>query len=642
MSAIAGIYRLDGRAADAADLARMQERLSLRGRDRAATWLGASVGLGHRMLWTTPESVSERLPLVDPTGDLVITADARLDNRAELAASLGLSASAQGQVGDGELILCAYGRWGERCAERLLGDFAFAVWDARGRVLFCARDHFGVRPFYYYRSPDLFAFASEIKALLSLQEVPRRLNEERVADYLVPILEDKAATFYRDVLRLPPAHVMSVGPGGVSSRRYWALDPGRETRLGSDGEYAEAFRDAFTEAVRCRLRSAYPIGSMLSGGLDSSSIVCVARRLLADEGRNRLRTYSAVFDDLPQCDERAYIDAVLSQNGVEPHFVRADRLRLLAALDRVADFEDEPICGPYMVMHLALYGLARQQGVRVLLHGVDGDAIVSHGFAHLPVLARAGRWIALAREVDGLARNFGRSRREIVWARVLKPLAPTFVREAWRRVRGRGEPWAINSVASALIHRDFARRVGLADRVRALQGERSKAVPTARDDHWRRLGSGVFPLELEVSGRAAAAFSLEFRYPFFDVRLAQFCLGLPPEQKLSHGWTRVVMRRALAGVLPERVRWRGGKVSFAPLLTRAMFGLERELVTDVIRDESKVIEQYVDVVALREIHRRCAQRGAAADGESLNAAYAIWNAVTLAHWLGRAGAPPAS
>src|SRR2546428_666023 len=176
----------------------------------------------------------------------------------------------------------------------------------RGRLV-CARAHFGLKPFFCRHRPGrLFAFASEIKGLLVLPEVPRRLNETRVADYLVPLLEDKEITFYEEIVRLPPAHRIAVTREGVRMEQYWALDPEREIRMKSDGEYAAAFREIFTEAVRCRLRSAFPVGSMLSGGLDSSSIVCVARRLLAQNGGETVDPLSSVFDDAPGAGGRSY------------------------------------------------------------------------------------------------------------------------------------------------------------------------------------------------------------------------------------------------------------------------------------------------------------------------------------------------
>ena len=203
MSAIAGIHYLNERPVDFADLGRMVDILAHRGPDGADIWSEGSVGFGHRMLWTTPESLLEKLPLVNQRGDLVITADARIDNREELIAALSLAECRFEKITDSHLILAAYEKWGETCPEHLLGDFAFAIWDKRNQMLFCARDHFGVRPFYYHHCPRrMFAFASEIKALLCLSEVPNRLNEVRVGAYLEVMLEDKIITFYGDIFRL--------------------------------------------------------------------------------------------------------------------------------------------------------------------------------------------------------------------------------------------------------------------------------------------------------------------------------------------------------------------------------------------------------------------------------------------------------
>ena len=210
MSAIVGIYNLDDRPVNHADLVHMVDILAHRGPDGAAVWCEANVGLGHRMLHTTPESLSETLPFVDKSRDLVITADARIDNREELTEALGLSAETAKQLSDSQFILQAYIKWGEDCPNHLLGDFAFVIWDGRKQKLFCARDHFGVKPFYYYHAPGkFFAFATEIKALLTLADVPRQLNELRVGQYLTGMFDDKEITFYEGILRLPPAHVMT-------------------------------------------------------------------------------------------------------------------------------------------------------------------------------------------------------------------------------------------------------------------------------------------------------------------------------------------------------------------------------------------------------------------------------------------------
>ncbi|MEM6753927.1 MAG: lasso peptide isopeptide bond-forming cyclase, partial [Cyanobacteria bacterium P01_C01_bin.38] len=276
MSGIVGIRYLDKRPVDSESISKMIDVLAHRGPDGADIWVDGCVGLGHLMLQTTPESLIEKLPYCNQSGDLAITADARIDNRDELIAALQINNRPADKIVDSELILAAYEKWGEDCPNHLLGDFAFAIWDKRKQILFCARDHMGVKPFYYYYYDNTFVFGSEIKALLCLEEVPRRLNEVRIADYLNLMLEDKVITSYRGILRLPPAHIMVVSLQGINSKCYWWLDRNREIKLDSDAAYAEEFRKIFTEAVRCRLRSAFPIVSQLSGGLDSSSVTCVA------------------------------------------------------------------------------------------------------------------------------------------------------------------------------------------------------------------------------------------------------------------------------------------------------------------------------------------------------------------------------
>jgi asparagine synthase (glutamine-hydrolysing) len=633
MSAIVGIYWRDGRPVEPAHVERMTLSLAHRGPDAAGVWTNGSVGLGHRMLWTTPESLHEPLPFISKNGHLVITADARIDNRAELIASLGLAQWSHGEITDSELILRAYEQWREDAPKRLRGDFAFAIWDERERTLFCARDHSGVKPFYYYRSAESFVFASEIKALLTMRGVPRRLNPMRVADYLTHNFEDRVGTFYRDILRLPAGHRLTVRGAELRLEAYDGLDPSREIRLRSDAEYAEAFCELFAEAVRCRLRSAFPVGSLLSGGLDSSSIVGMAHHLLREEGRT-LHTFSAIFPSLPSADlrridERPFVQAVVAMTGPAAHYVHADRVSPMSDLDRVFSHGDEPFLAPNLYMHWALYRAAQQQGVRALLDGVDGDTTVCHGLDYLSELARAGRVAALGREVMALAQRHGASPSKVLWQFGLAPLVPAQLRRAWRAAHGRSDVPGRNDT---VIHPAFARHLGLPGGTRSLGGRRTKPARTTREGHWQGLTSPLLPYVLEIGDKAAAAFSLEPRYPFFDRRLMEFCLALPPEQKLHHGWTRVVMRRAMNPMLPAEVCWRVGKADLSPNFKHRLWDHDRGILEDVIVKDPQVLAEYVDIAALREAYRRYASQPMA-ESDALT----IHSAVTLALWLRRTG-----
>lgn len=640
MSAITGLYYREGRPLDRTILDRMSGTLALRGSDGSAVWCDGNVGLGHRMSWTTPESLQESLPLVDESREFVITADARIDNRDELLSALVLNARPS-EIADSQLILAAYKKWGEGCPEKIIGDFAFAIWDRRRQILFCARDPIGVKPFYYFLSDRVFVFASEIKALFCVGDVPCELNERRVADHLLSVFEDKVATFYRNIFRLPPAHSLTVGNGVNRLHRYWSLDPSLEVRLASDQEYAEAFRDIFTTAVRSRLRSSFPVGSSLSGGLDSSSVACTARMLLAQDGR-RLHTYSAIFpglreEDLAKIDEREYINAVLELADFEPHFVRADYLGPLADLDRVLWHEDEPFIAPNLYLHWALYGAARQDGVQVFLDGLDGDTTVSHGLDYLSELARKGKFWTLMREAGELSRkspNRYFTSRRIAWEYGFRNLIPNGVENLARRFLGRQKPNGIEGV----INPSFAGRMKLAGLAGETNNHGTRTKKKAREAHCESLESGLIPYTLELADRASAAFGIEARYPFFDRRLIEFCLALPADQKLRRGWTRSVMRRAMTGILPRKVQWRIGKGNLSPNFKRRLLDYGRPIIEEIINKEPHLIEGFVDMPVLRAAYERYRSQPVRGDQDALT----VYNAVMLGCWLRRSGFMPAS
>jgi asparagine synthase (glutamine-hydrolysing) len=607
MSAIVGIYNVDGRTINASALEQMADRLAHRGPDGSGVWHAGPVGLGHRMLRTTPESLCERLPLVSADGRRVITADARIDNRDELVDAFGVAASAR-HCADSQLILHAYERWGDCCCEHLLGDFAFAIWDDDTGRLFCARDHMGVKPFYYYASDELFVFASEIKALFCLPEVPRQINETQIASYLTSVYRDHTITFSRDILRLPAAHAVTVSPNAAEINQYWSLDPKRELHFGSDEECEAQFRDLFIEAVRCRLRSAFPVGSQLSGGLDSSSVTCVARHLLAHErdAAGTLHTFSALFDTVPECDERGYINAVIAQEGLTPHYVHADRLSPLTRIDGMLWHQDEPFGTANLFMVWALCEAAREAKVRVLLDGEDGDSVVSHGSGFLLELLFRGQWSAFVRELNAPASKLRASRRAILWRAIIVPVLstvlPTRLTRAWQKAR--------HFVSdSAYLPADFAERI----HVDVMTSSNDKSAPplarAARERHYEGLTSAFLQHVLEIADKTAAACSLELRHPFFDRRLVEFCLALPTEQKVRKGWTRSIVRRALAPYLPREVQWRWDKSNLSPNFRRGLLTYERARFERMCASAAgpQRIGDYVDLAKLCSLFRQCAE-----------------------------------
>ena len=619
----------------------MSAALVHRGPDGGEIWCDGAVGLGHQMLWTTPESLTEVLPFTTVDGRFVITADARVDNRSELIRLLKLERAAD-VITDSELIVASYEKWGERCPEKLLGDFAFAIWDNLNQSLFCARDHFGVKPFYYFLSDKLFVFASEIKALFRLPEVPRRLNEVKIAEHLSIRPSVSEITFFADVKTLSKAHFMSLREREVKIQSYWALDPNRRILLGSDDEYAEALREVFTEAVRCRLRSAYPIGSMLSGGLDSSSIACTARELLKKQNKT-LHTFSVMFEDVPESDETIYIDAVVAQNGIESHYAPGDQSGPMSFVDEMMWHCDNAMVPGNLHFIWRLYKESlKQHGVRTILDGWDGDSTVSHGTEYFIDLARAKKYVTLFKETWGYARHFEKTPPlKVFWWNLehfgLSPRARKTIRPVQRVTRALGRRAAkvlgdkpIPSSFNHFVREDFTRRVLAQNQQTARTADNSAPNGSSNHLHLNRLTGVGMTQNLELMNNAAAAFSVDLRFPFWDKRLIEFCVAIPSDQKLNKGLNRMVMRRAMKGTLPESVRLRGGKVNMAHAFQYSLRKYNSERFSDVITSSLSNIAEYMRTDLLAQAHDRYLNH-TASDAEIL----VLWKSACLALWLQR-------
>ena len=633
MSGIAGILRTDGRAVRPEEIAGLTAALTPRGREGRAWWAEGPVGLGHRALSTTPEAQPGSLPWRDAATGCVVTADARLDNREELVAVLGVETSA---LSDGGLILASYARWGERCPEELLGDFAFAVWDPRRRLLFAARDPLGVRPFAYHAGDGIFALASEIQPLAGLPDVPADLDESAVACVVASGLEgsDLVGTIYRSVVRLPPAHHLTVSARGVATERYWTPDGAREVGPVADDDCVEAFHAGFREAVRCRLRVVGIPASTLSGGLDSSSIVGVASRLLRESAIGPLATISGVAEPGTDCRETRAIRRVQELPGLAPHELTPGGL---GALDPEIERLHLEALEPQdfdLVLSPALLLAARDLGAGALLDGVDGDWVASHEPVCLTYLLREGRWATAARLAFGIARFYGGGGPRSSPLRLLVAHARSaFVPEPLKRIRRsfRRRHGHEGVVRGTLLSEEVVRRLDLPARLEALS-LLLVAPPSAtlREHQARSLAHPYLVSALEGSARLAAVCGLEPRHPFLDRRLVELCLALPWEQKVRDGWTKSIVRRAMAGYLPDDVRWRRGRWEhLGPAFQGAFLRRRTEHLREFAEVGVREVEGYVDPIATRRAFRRWVERGILEDGERL------WQASCLRAWLRR-------
>ncbi len=513
------------------------------------------VSLSRRLFRTVPEDIHDRQPLTGAGGRYALVADVRLDNREDLEASLGLAPERASGLCDAEVLLAAWVAWQGDCLDRLVGCYAFALWDSEGAALTLARDPFGQRPLHYYRGPGFLAFASMPKGLHALEEVPRAPDEDCARDFLALLHEHGSRTFFVGVERVEPGCLVRVTRAGVASARHWR-PAHRPIRLGGDGEYVEALREQLDRAVRAQLRGARDrVGAQLSAGLDSSAVAATAARLLAPSG-GRVTAFSAVpregyatpwkglFDEGPL----AAATAAMHPN-VDHVLVRPTGRPPTDALDRDHFLFDRPI---FNLCNLAwtheINRQARERGVSVLLTGLLGNYALTYD------------------GLDLLCEHLARGRLRS-WLRVGAGVVKAGTRR-WRGVIYHSlSPWLPGPLVSRLDVM-LGQYGGSLDHYTALNPNRFGDLDYVRRakalgmDPWFRpsrdtFASRVAGLQRVDQGNYAKGFlggwGIDHRDPTADRRLVEFCLNIPTEQFISDGRPRSLARRALADRVPAAV-----------------------------------------------------------------------------------------
>lgn len=623
MSGFAGVYYLDQKNVSENTLEQFNTALAHRGPDGSNTWHSSAVGFSHLLLKTLPEPNDLKMPLFDKALGLAITGDIRLDNREDIVLSLE-PRDRLSSLSDAALLLLCYRKWERQMMKHLVGDFAFVIWDERKKELFCARDHFGIKPFYYYADRDVFVFASEIKALFCIPDIPKKINELMIADYLLWSAEDTEITFFENIHRLPAAHSMTLRPGSRVMTRYWSLDPSAALSPQSDESYAEMYKEIFSKCVLSRARSAYPLGSLLSGGLDSSSIVSVERSFNTRKEKP-LHTFSIVFSGHRECDESEYIRSVTSAfQGIREHFVDVTDIPPLKNIDEILRCVEEPPLGNLSIFWAGVFPCVQKNNVRVLLDGEGGDEVVCRGYTRLAELLRNLRWIELWKTLRALSISISRSRRELFWQKALRPNVPDSFIKFWRQCHGRSAPLWFDGT---FLNEDFILKHHIRERAEHFLAHEMKPARTVRAEQYSELMSGCNAATFEVMDKLSAPFNIEMRYPFFDKRLVEFCLALPSDQKLDRGMTRVIARRSLKGILPEKIRNRGGKIYMDSHLVSNLKQYEQSNITDAIFKDGALLRSYVDAGQLGMAYEKFMSTGDALSSTS------VWQATILSKWL---------
>lgn len=537
MSGIIGIVELGGAPVDASLLKALTAKMKFRGPDDRGTWCSACAGLGFAQLKTTDEDAFDRQPLtLDGTAHIV--ADARIDGRAELRDALVRHGrDVTRDASDAELVLNAYHAWGLACVDKLLGDFAFAIWDSALERLFCARDHFGIKPFFYSESATTLVFGNTLDVVRSHPTVGAGLNELAIADFLLfGYNQELDTTSFKDVRRLPPAHTLvRTRHEGTKTRRYWTLPTDGVIRYRRQRDYVEHFEELFTAAVADRLRTERIVVSM-SGGLDSTSVAGIAHRV-ADRERPDLeiRLCTNVYDRLICDDERLFAAQVAESLQLPIHFEVVDGAKLYTGWDRAGmdlqepaeDFGAEPV-SPALDAFMA--------ECRVMLTGFGGD----------PALAAPRAFVAtriLNGELARLLRGIG----SCLWAH---GRLPSLGIRSWLRDKLYGRSAA--RPRPEWLNPHLVSRLDLEERWDRFTRPVTAPHPL-RPEAYEAMGYSGWPYAFGVFDPGSSRVPVEQRHPFFDVRVVSYLLAMPP-----HPWfeRKALLREAMKGVLPEPVRCR--------------------------------------------------------------------------------------
>ncbi len=591
----------------------MAQLLAHRGPDDHAVWSEQDVALGFRRLSIIDLSRSGRQPMADEHDRYRILHNGEVYNYRELRPELEARGHRFRSRTDTEVILAAYAEWGADCVRRFNGMWAFVIWDRQERRLFCSRDRFGIKPFYYRRTGSRLVFASELRAFRA-DAHPLAPNDRVVRDFLEhSLVEHTNETFFDGIVQLPAAHSLTFDEHGLRLARYWQLEP----RDPPPGDPAVEVRERFLDAVRLRLRSDVRVGTCLSGGLDSSAIACGVELLLRDGGDadnsvgDRQEVFTVYFDD-PAIDERKYAAAVVDRTGARSHLLSFSGPELVEKLPEIVEAQGEPFRSPSIAAQWFVMQAARQSGLTVMLDGQGGDEILAgyrgyfgYLFADLAV----------------------RRRFRTLWSEL----------RAFRTLHGAGYPAVAAAFALPFVPATLAWSVrARANGSVALLHPRLRGLPTTAlrtespfHDVFRRQLYFVLtrrlPELLRYEDRNSMTHSIEARLPFLDYRLVELMFSLDSHHLIEDGRTKAVLRRSLADLLPPIVRERVDKIGFATPAGRWLRGPLGAFAAEVFGSREFRERGFVDARAAEERLRR--HQAGQGDAES-----EIWRALSLELW----------
>jgi asparagine synthase (glutamine-hydrolysing) len=570
------------------------------------------LAFGHRRLSIIDLSEAGHQPMCNETGSVWIIYNGEIYNYKELAEELSKKGHIFKSKTDTEVILHAYEEWGTDCLNRFNGMWAFALWDRDRKRLFCARDRFGIKPLYYFFNGQEFKLASEIKTILQDQAITRSPNHKRVYDYLAyGYIDHTDETFFQNVYQLRGGHYLTLEMQGANDfkldiRSYWDLKP-RECEIEDD--FKERFYELLEDSIRLHMRSDVPVGTCLSGGIDSSSIVCLAKHFL---GSNVHKTFSSCFDE-KKYDEREFINKVVQVTDSDPHYVFPKPEDLFQEIDDLVWHQDEPFGSTSIYAQWSVFKLVKMNQVKVILDGQGADELLAgyhpyFGF-YLSELARTFRFQEFIEEYRKIRSLYQYSHSWIL-GHLMLCLSPL--------------PWSRVIRKQVFLHKN--KWLNVYDHSMREIEFQQKYKNIFFDRLYQSLMNLTLPGLLHYEDRNSMAHSVEARVPFLDYRLVEFIFSLPMNQIIRNGTTKVILRETMEGIIPETVRTRLDKMGFVTPEDVWFREVLRDQVLDILNSKSFAERGYFNVnEAKKKFDRHC-------KGE-INLSSTVWRWVNLELWF---------
>ncbi|MBU8892222.1 MAG: hypothetical protein KOO66_05550 [Bacteroidales bacterium] len=544
-------------------------------------------GLGQ-VIFPTFKSNADQDP--ETNSELTIVSDSKLYNKTEILAELEIP---EKSLADDFIILKAFQKWGKDCLKYLLGDFAFAIWNSEKEELFCARDHFGVKPFNYYFDYNSFIFSSDIPGVLAQSDLSFSVDEQYIADSISIVKSEKCRTTYNEIRKLPPAHYLTLKNGETEIIQYWDLKP-QKAHSKSNEEIIKEFKSILIESVKCRTDGHNSVGAELSGGIDSSSVTAIASQFV------KLKTFSHVLPDHllskihPFKDERDYINLLADYCEIsERHFIKSENKTLIEAISENVTASNGITQQNFGVFSDHLYNSAMQENVSVLLSGFGGDEVVtSKSLGYLTELATKKQWKELKDDLKNQKLNTAQYLKAL-FKYYLKSQIP-LIAKIVTSIKYE-KPWWLRKFENLAINKDFSERLNIKERYFA-NYEKAQGLKL-QEKNIERITHPHVSQRLEHCSLIARKYGIEYRYPLLDKRLIEYYLAIPARLKARNGIGRYIIRQAIDSIVPKEIQWRNDKsgATIPTVFMRTMNDKNNilELINRVKSNET--IKSYIDI-----------------------------------------------